>query len=75
MGSESDRSDLVRVFVSETSEGLTTLAEALRLAAESSPAPHTLQEQYIIANGEQIPVICINPKPAKLGGGFSASGG
>ncbi|MBN2612071.1 MAG: universal stress protein [Bacteroidales bacterium] len=33
------------------------------------------QEQYIIANGEQIPVICINPKPAKLGGGFSASGG
>ena len=33
------------------------------------------QEQYIIANGEQIPVICVNPKPAKLGGGFSASGG
>ncbi len=33
------------------------------------------QEQYIIANEEQIPVICINPKPAKLGGGFSASGG
>jgi len=33
------------------------------------------QEQYIIANGEQIPVICINPRPAKLGGGFSASGG
>jgi chemosensory pili system protein ChpA (sensor histidine kinase/response regulator) len=50
MGSEFDRSDLVRVFVSETSEGLTTLAEALRLAADSSPAPHTLQEQYIIAH-------------------------
>jgi nucleotide-binding universal stress UspA family protein len=33
------------------------------------------QEQYIIANNERIPVICINPKPAKLGGGFSASGG
>ncbi len=33
------------------------------------------QEQYIIANQELIPVICINPKPAKLGGGFSASGG
>src|SRR4030042_2126406 len=33
------------------------------------------QEQYIIANGEQIPVICVNPRPAKLGGGFSASGG
>ncbi|MFO7655773.1 MAG: universal stress protein [Bacteroidales bacterium] len=33
------------------------------------------QEQYIIANDQQIPVICINPRPAKLGGGFSASGG
>lgn len=33
------------------------------------------QEQYIIANGERIPVICVNPRPAKLGGGFSASGG
>jgi len=33
------------------------------------------QEQYMIANNEKIPVICINPRPAKLGGGFSASGG
>lgn len=33
------------------------------------------QEQYIIANQEKIPVICINPRPAKIGGGFSASGG
>ncbi len=33
------------------------------------------QEQYIIANSEMIPVICINPRPAKIGGGFSASGG
>lgn len=33
------------------------------------------QEQYIIANPEQIPVICINPRPAKIKGGFSASGG
>jgi len=32
-------------------------------------------EQYIIANSERIPVICINPRPAKIGGGFSASGG
>jgi nucleotide-binding universal stress UspA family protein len=32
-------------------------------------------EQYIIANSEKIPVICINPRPAKIGGGFSASGG
>lgn len=33
------------------------------------------QEQYMIANSEKLPVICINPRPAKLGGGFSASGG
>jgi nucleotide-binding universal stress UspA family protein len=33
------------------------------------------QEQYIMANNEKIPVICINPRPAKVGGGFSASGG
>lgn len=33
------------------------------------------QEQFIIANSERIPVICINPRPAKIGGGFSASGG
>jgi nucleotide-binding universal stress UspA family protein len=33
------------------------------------------QEQYIIANTERIPVICINPRPVKIGGGFSASGG
>ncbi|MBN2275649.1 MAG: universal stress protein [Bacteroidales bacterium] len=33
------------------------------------------QEQYIIANSEKIPVICINPRPIKIGGGFSASGG
>ena len=32
-------------------------------------------EQYIIANEAKIPVICINPKPPKLGGSFSASGG
>jgi nucleotide-binding universal stress UspA family protein len=34
--------------------------------------PH---EQSIIANTERIPVICINPRPEKVGGGFSASGG
>ena len=33
------------------------------------------QEQYIIANEYQIPVICINPKPPKLGGSFSTAGG
>lgn len=33
------------------------------------------QEQFMIANSAHIPVICINPRPAKVGGGFSASGG
>ncbi len=33
------------------------------------------KEQYIIANPEQIPVMCINPRPAKISSGFSASGG
>jgi nucleotide-binding universal stress UspA family protein len=32
-------------------------------------------EQYIIANEAKFPVICINPKPPKFGGSFSASGG
>jgi nucleotide-binding universal stress UspA family protein len=32
-------------------------------------------EQYIIANEAKLPVICINPKPPKFGGSFSASGG
>ena len=31
-------------------------------------------EQYIIANNFDIPVICVNPRPAKLGGSFSTSG-
>ena len=33
------------------------------------------REQYIIANPEKIPVLCINPKPARLSSGFNASGG
>ena len=33
------------------------------------------KEQYIIANPEKIPVMCINPRPGKVSGGFSASGG
>lgn len=32
-------------------------------------------EQYLIANEAKIPAICINPKPPKFGGSFSASGG
>jgi nucleotide-binding universal stress UspA family protein len=33
------------------------------------------KEQSIIANSEKIPVMCINPKPAKLASGFRAAGG
>jgi len=32
-------------------------------------------EQYVIANPEGMPVMCMNPRPAKIGGGFRAGGG
>lgn len=32
-------------------------------------------EQYIIANPENLPVMCLNPRPAKLSSGFRAAGG
>jgi nucleotide-binding universal stress UspA family protein len=32
-------------------------------------------EQYILANPENLPVMCMNPRPAKIAGGFRASGG
>jgi nucleotide-binding universal stress UspA family protein len=32
-------------------------------------------EQFIIANPEGLPVMCMNPRPAKVAGGFSATGG
>ncbi len=31
-------------------------------------------EQFILANPENIPVMCMNPKPAKIAGGFRATG-
>jgi hypothetical protein len=31
-------------------------------------------EQNIIDNHAKIPVMCINPKPSRVGGSFSASG-
>lgn len=33
------------------------------------------REQYMIANPEKIPVLCTNPRPAKLTSGFRAGGG
>jgi len=32
-------------------------------------------EQYILANPENLPIMCMNPRPAKIGGGFRAGGG
>ncbi len=32
-------------------------------------------EQYIIANSAKVPVMCINPRPVTLSGGFRAGGG
>ncbi|MDF1573655.1 MAG: universal stress protein [Bacteroidales bacterium] len=32
-------------------------------------------EQYILANPENLPVMCMNPRPAKIAGGFRAAGG
>jgi len=32
-------------------------------------------EQYLLANPENLPVMCMNPKPAKIAGGFRAAGG
>lgn len=32
-------------------------------------------EQYIIANEHNLPVMCINPRPMKIAGGFRATGG
>jgi nucleotide-binding universal stress UspA family protein len=32
-------------------------------------------EQYILSNSENLPVMCMNPKPAKISSGFRAAGG
>jgi nucleotide-binding universal stress UspA family protein len=32
-------------------------------------------EQHVIDNQAKIPVMCVNPKPSRLGGSFSATGG
>ena len=32
-------------------------------------------EQYLLANPDNFPVMCMNPKPAKVAGGFRATGG
>ena len=32
-------------------------------------------EQYLLANPESLPVMCLNPRPARISGGFRATGG
>ncbi|HER08869.1 MAG TPA: universal stress protein [Bacteroides sp.] len=32
-------------------------------------------EQYLLANPENLPVMCMNPRPARIAGGFRATGG
>jgi len=31
-------------------------------------------EQYLLANPENLAIMCMNPKPAKIAGGFRATG-
>ncbi len=50
MGAEFNPSDLIRVFVSEASDGTRVLAEALRANGELPPPPHELYEHYIVAH-------------------------
>jgi nucleotide-binding universal stress UspA family protein len=76
----------IKVADGETNFGNEIIVQAKQIEADSilvmttrdiGFADYVLgpQEQYIIANSEKIPVICINPRPVKIGGGFSASGG
>ncbi|MFO0699117.1 MAG: Hpt domain-containing protein [Nitrospira sp.] len=50
MGAESNQPDLIRVFVSEASDGTKTLAAALRAKGDPIPASQELYEHYIIAH-------------------------
>jgi chemosensory pili system protein ChpA (sensor histidine kinase/response regulator) len=50
MGAEPNQSDLIRVFVSEASDGTRVLAEALRANGEPIPPPHEIYEHYIVAH-------------------------
>lgn len=50
MGEEFNQSDLIRVFVSEASDGTKALADALRAKGEPIPSPRDIYEQYITAH-------------------------
>lgn len=50
MGAESNQPDLIRVFVSEASDGTRVLGEALRTNGEVIPPPHEVYEHYIVAH-------------------------
>ncbi len=50
MGSEFDQQNLVGIFVTEASDGVTALTAALHPADEQVPTPLQIQEQYIVAH-------------------------
>lgn len=50
MSSEFDRDNLVSIFVTEASDGMSVLTNALHPGDESVPAPQQLHEQYIVAH-------------------------
>ena len=50
MGAESNQPDLIRVFVSEASDGTRVLGEALHTDSKQIPPPHEVYEHYIVAH-------------------------
>jgi chemosensory pili system protein ChpA (sensor histidine kinase/response regulator) len=50
MGAESNQPDLIHVFVSEASDGIRALVEALHSDGDPPPTPEAVHEQYIIAH-------------------------
>jgi chemosensory pili system protein ChpA (sensor histidine kinase/response regulator) len=50
MGAESNQPDLIHVFVSEASDGIRALVEALHSDGDPPPTPEAVHAQYIIAH-------------------------
>ncbi|MFW6218576.1 MAG: universal stress protein [Bacteroidota bacterium] len=67
-------------FARETIEYATSINADLILVLTTKDINFTdyvlgASEQYIIANSAKLPVMCVNPKPTKISGGFKATGG
>ena len=50
MGAESNQPDLIRVFVSEASDGTRVLGDALHTASKQIPPMLEVYEHYIVAH-------------------------